>query len=58
MKKDSVQVLANFMEEIKDRELEDEVMLSNTGCFANCEEGAIVLVYPVGVWYGKVMPCF
>ena len=55
-KKDSVQILANFMEEIEDRELEDEVMLTNTGCFANCEEGPIVLVYPEGVWYGKVTP--
>ncbi|KAF5411091.1 MAG: hypothetical protein C5S43_03730 [Candidatus Methanocomedens sp.] len=54
MKKDSIQILANFMEEIEDRDLEGEVMLTNTGCFANCEKGPIVVVYPEGVWYGKV----
>lgn len=55
-KQESIQIISNFMEEIEDRDLEGEVMLSNTGCFTNCEEGPIVLVYPEGVWYGKVTP--
>ena len=56
LKKDSVQILSKFMEEIEDRDLGDEVSLTNTGCFANCEAGPIVLVYPEGVWYGQVTP--
>jgi len=29
-------------------------MLNNTGCFGICDKGPIVVVYPEGVWYGKV----
>ena len=55
-KKDGVQIVAKFMDEIEDRDLEGEVMVSNTGCFGICEEGPIVAVYPDGIWYGKVTP--
>ena len=55
-KKDGVQIIAKFMEEIEDRDLEGEVMVSNTGCFGICEEGPIVAIYPDGTWYGKVTP--
>lgn len=55
-KKDSVQIVANFMDEIEDRDLEGEVMVSNTGCFGICEEGPVAIVYPEGTWYGKVTP--
>lgn len=56
LKKDGVQIIAKFMDEIEDRDLEGEVMVSNTGCFGICEEGPIVAVYPDGIWYGKVTP--
>lgn len=56
LKKDGVQIIAKIMEEIEDRDLEGEVMVSNTGCFGICEEGPIVAVYPDGIWYGKVTP--
>lgn len=55
-KKDSVQIVAKFMDEIEDRDLEGEVMVSNTGCFGICEEGPVAIVYPEGTWYGKVTP--
>jgi len=29
-------------------------MVSNTGCFALCEKGPIVVVYPDNIWYGGV----
>lgn len=52
--KASVDIVNSFMEEIEDRGLSGEVMVSNTGCFALCERGPIVVVYPDKVWYGGV----
>lgn len=54
--KNSVDIINSFMEEIQDRGLEDEVMVTNTGCLAVCSQGPIVIVYPEGVWYGAVTP--
>lgn len=52
--KESVDIVTTFMEELEERELSDEVMVSNTGCFGICQQGPIVVVYPDGVWYGAV----
>lgn len=54
--KASVEIVNNFLEEIRDRGLSGEVVVSNTGCFALCEKGPIVVVYPDNVWYGGVAP--
>lgn len=54
--KDGVDILANFMEEIEDRELGGEVFVTNTGCFGICDKGPIVVVYPDNIWYGSVTP--
>jgi len=51
---DSVKTLQTFLEEIDERDLSGDVMLNNTGCFGICDKGPIVVVYPEGVWYGKV----
>jgi (2Fe-2S) ferredoxin len=45
-------LVGKFMEEIEDRELSGEVMLTNTGCFGVCDKGSIAVVYPEGIWYG------
>jgi len=50
----SVEIVTTFMEEIEERGLGGEVMVSNTGCFALCEKGPIVVVYPDNIWYGGV----
>jgi (2Fe-2S) ferredoxin len=42
------------MEEINDRDLSGEVMITNTGCFGICDKGPIAVVYPEGVWYGNL----
>jgi (2Fe-2S) ferredoxin len=52
--KDSVDIIQRFMEELDDRDLSSEVMVTNTGCFGICDKGPIVVVYPEGVWYGNV----
>ncbi len=52
--KGAVDIVTTFMEEIEDRDLGGEVMITNTGCFGICNQGPIVVVYPEGVWYGAV----
>lgn len=52
--KDSVKVVQKFMEEVEDRDLINEVMVTNTGCLGVCNKGPIVVVYPEGTWYGNV----
>jgi (2Fe-2S) ferredoxin len=42
------------MEEIDERGLSGDVMVTNTGCFGICAKGPVVVVYPEGVWYGNV----
>ncbi|MBL4931569.1 MULTISPECIES: 2Fe-2S ferredoxin [Clostridium] len=54
--KDSVNVIQRFMEEVDERDLSSEVIITNTGCFAICDKGPIVVVYPEGTWYGGVTP--
>ncbi len=51
---DAVSIVQAFIEEIEDRDLSSEVMITNTGCFGICEKGPVVVVYPEGVWYGNV----
>ncbi|OEH84642.1 2Fe-2S ferredoxin [Desulfuribacillus stibiiarsenatis] len=52
--KDSVNLVETFMEELMDRGISGEVMVTNTGCLAICEKGPIVIVYPENIWYGNV----
>ncbi len=47
-------LVGKFMEEIEDRGLSGEVMLTNTGCFGICDKGPIAVVYPEGIWYGNL----
>ena len=52
--KEAVGIIQAFMEEVESRDLTNEVMVTNTGCFGICSSGPIVLVYPDGVWYKEV----
>ncbi len=54
--KKAVGIVSAFVEEIQERELEGDVMVTNTGCFGICSQGPIVVVYPEGIWYGDVSP--
>ncbi len=54
--KDSVDIVQKFMEEIDERGLSGDVMVTNTGCFGICSKGPIAVVYPEGVWYGEITP--
>ncbi|WRS27603.1 2Fe-2S ferredoxin [Oscillospiraceae bacterium MB08-C2-2] len=50
--KGSPELVEKFMEEIEDRDLSGNCMVTNTGCFGICDKGPIAVVYPQGVWYG------
>ncbi|MEN8908049.1 MAG: 2Fe-2S ferredoxin [Clostridiales bacterium] len=52
--KEAVDIVQEFVEEIDSRELSNEVMITNSGCFGICSSGPIVVVYPDGVWYKAV----
>ena len=52
--KGALEIIAAFNEEIADRELDGEVMLSSTGCFGLCAMGPVVMIYPEQTWYQKV----
>jgi (2Fe-2S) ferredoxin len=53
-KKESHNLIAMFNEEIMDRDLDAEVMVTATGCIGLCEKGPVVMIYPEGIWYGEV----
>ncbi len=48
--KASVDIINNFIEEVEDRGLGGEVMVSNTGCLALCAQGPVVVIYPDNIW--------
>lgn len=52
--KGSVDLVQKFMQEIEDRDLTGECMITNTGCFGICDKGPIAVVYPEGIWYGNL----
>ncbi|BCJ94786.1 ferredoxin [Anaerocolumna cellulosilytica] len=52
--KDSVDIVQKFMEEVDDRGLSGDVMITNTGCFGICDKGPIAVIYPEGIWYGNL----
>ena len=47
-------VLKAFKEEFKNRGLEDEVGIKETGCIGFCEKGPRVVIYPEEVYYFRV----
>ena len=55
-KKEGQEILQNLVEEVNDRELEDEVMVSHMGCVGLCSMGPVVMIYPEQTWYGNVTP--
>ncbi|VDN48320.1 Ferredoxin, 2Fe-2S [Petrocella atlantisensis] len=51
---EGLEILENFVEEVQERELDGDMMVTNTGCLGMCSMGPIVIVYPEGTWYGRV----
>jgi len=53
-KKEGQEILQNLVEEVSDREIEDEVMVTHMGCVGLCTMGPVVMIYPEQTWYGNV----
>jgi (2Fe-2S) ferredoxin len=47
-------VFQKFQEETEKRQLWETVAVSGSTCLGACSLGPVVVVYPEGVWYGKV----
>ncbi|MBZ4683950.1 MAG: hypothetical protein PWP46_944 [Fusobacteriaceae bacterium] len=48
------EIVETIIEEVDDRDLSSEIMVTNTGCLSICDKGPIVIIYPEGIWYGNV----
>jgi (2Fe-2S) ferredoxin len=49
-------VKSAFKEELHRRGLKSEVRANGAGCLDACALGPALVVYPEGVWYGRVQP--
>ncbi len=49
-------IVANFNNILKEKGLQDEVMIVKTGCFGFCEKGPIVKMIPDNTFYTQVKP--
>lgn len=47
-------LVAAFKKAVKDNGLLAEVRAQRAGCLETCEQGPSIVVYPEGVFYGKV----
>ena len=54
--KGSEEIRARFKEALKKHRLAREMRANAAGCLDVCEHGCSVVVYPEGVWYGRVTP--
>ena len=43
-----------FKSEVKKRKLGPLVRANKAGCLDQCELGPVVVIYPQGIWYGRV----
>ena len=49
-----MELVKAFKQAIKDKGLQVEMRAQKAGCFDICESGPNVVVYPEGIFYGKV----
>ena len=49
-----MELVEAFKASIKDRGLQFDIRAQKSGCLDTCAFGPSVVVYPEGVWYGKV----
>ncbi|MFZ0391472.1 MAG: (2Fe-2S) ferredoxin domain-containing protein [Calditrichia bacterium] len=40
--------------EIKARKLNAKIRINKAGCLGTCNQGISMVIYPQGIWYGKV----
>jgi (2Fe-2S) ferredoxin len=49
-------VRSAFKKELERRGLTGEMRANAAGCLDACEHGPTVVIYPGGIWYGRVRP--
>ena len=52
----SAEVHRLLKEGVAERGLKKSVRVNKAGCFNQCGNGPMVVIYPDNVWYGKVTP--
>ncbi len=52
----SAEVHRVLKEGVAARGLKTEIRVNKAGCFNQCGNGPMVVVYPENIWYGKVTP--
>lgn len=53
---DGVGVHARLKELVREHGLSDRVRINHAGCFSQCGNGPMAVVYPEGVWYAGLTP--
>ena len=51
-----IKIKNTLIDELKKRELEEEINVVLTGCMGPCQNAPIILVYPENIFYQKVKP--
>ncbi len=54
--KGAAEVLDRLKAEVHRRGLKRTIRINKAGCLDQCAEGVSMVVYPEGVWYGRVTP--
>lgn len=54
--KNSEGLLNTLKSEAAQAKLGPSVRIQKAGCLDHCEQGAALVVYPEGIWYGDVTP--
>ena len=50
----SIEIHRLLKKEISARGLQDSIRINKAGCFSQCGNGPMVIVYPENIWYGAV----
>jgi len=53
---DGIGVHAALKASVREAGLADRVRVNHSGCFSQCGNGPMVVVYPEGTWYAAVTP--
>lgn len=51
-----IEVCDTMRKEIAERGLKKQIRINKAGCFDQCGNGPMIVVYPEGVWYAHVKP--
>lgn len=51
-----MEIVKAFQESLKEKGLNTEIRAQRAGCLDACAHGPSIVVYPEGVYYGKVTP--